>query len=149
MNNKDKCEEFSFWKYPWQKWFVLVAALSQILCLRGNILDYKEYRKMFGYGIFGAAELANYALQRNWSCAINALLIVILLGTLLVGVFARNHKKAWLMEGLFLLVLAFVWGTVCFAFRLFPSNTRVKAAFFLLMFLGGAAYNLYRFTKGG
>lgn len=82
-------------------------------------------------------------------CAINALLIVILLGTLLVGAFARNHKKAWLMEGLFLLVLAFVWGTVCFAFRLFPSNTRVKAAFFLLMFLGGAAYNLYRVTKGG
>nr|WP_325239360.1 hypothetical protein [uncultured Oscillibacter sp.] len=145
MDNTKKHEQFSFWKYPWQKWLVLAAALSQILCLWGNIL---EYKKMSRVGIFGASELAAYALERNWSCALNGLLIVCLLGTLLVGALARSRRIAWLMECLFLLILAFVWGTVCFAFRLFPSNTRVPAVFLLLLFLGGAGYNLWKYHKG-
>lgn len=145
MDNTKKHEQFSFWKYPWQKWLALAAALSQILCLWGNIL---EYKKMSRVGIFGASELAAYALERSWSCALNGLLIVCLLGTLLVGALARSRRIAWLMECLFLLILAFVWGTVCFAFRLFPSNTRVPAVFLLLLFLGGAGYNLWKYHKG-
>lgn len=145
MDNTKKHEQFSFWKYPWQKWLALAAALSQILCLWGNIL---EYKKMSRVGIFGASELAAYALERNWNCALNGLLIVCLLGTLLVGALARSRRIAWLMECLFLLILAFVWGTVCFAFRLFPSNTRVPAVFLLLLFLGGAGYNLWKYHKG-
>ncbi len=145
MDNTKKHEQFSFWKYPWQKWLALAAALSQILCLWWNIL---EYKKMSRVGIFGASELAAYALERNWSCALNGLLIVCLLGTLLVGALARSRRIAWLMECLFLLILAFVWGTVCFAFRLFPSNTRVPAVFLLLLFLGGAGYNLWKYHKG-
>ena len=145
MDNTKKHEQFSFWKYPWQKWLALAAALPQILCLWWNIL---EYKKMSRVGIFGASELAAYALERNWSCALNGLLIVCLLGTLLVGALARSRRIAWLMECLFLLILAFVWGTVCFAFRLFPSNTRVPAVFLLLLFLGGAGYNLWKYHKG-
>lgn len=145
MYDAKKRSEFTYWKRPWHKWLVLVAALSQLLCLWMNIQEYNDISRA---GILSASELASYMAHKNWQCAINGVLVVCFLGTFLIGLFARNPKVARLMEGFLLLLLALAWGVAGIVLQLLSSSSRgLFWAVILLIAFGGAAHNLLQYRK--
>jgi len=144
MYNADKQDRFSYWKRPWQKWFVLIAAILQLLCLWMNIQEYKEISSI---PIFSASELASFAASTKWQCAINGVLLGCFSGTFLIGIFAKSQRAARLAEGILLLALFVAWGAAGFVLRPFPPNMRLFWALMLLIAFGGAIYSLWQYRK--
>ena len=145
MRNIKSHSEFTYWKRPWHKWLVLVAALSQLLCLWMNI---QEYNNISRAGVLSVSELTSYVSQKNWQCAINGVLATCFLGTFLIGIFARSQKGVRLSEGLLLLCLALAWGVA--GFTLHFISLSYKGIFWLLILLiafGGAVHNILQYHK--
>lgn len=145
MYDGEKRSDFIYWKRPWQKWVILVAALLQLLCLWMNI---QEYNDILNAGILSPSEWANYASQKIWQCAINVLMTACLMGVFLVGVFARSKKAAQLMEGLLLLLFALAWGVAGFALHPFSSIGRgLFWSIILLISFGGAVHGFWQYSR--
>lgn len=60
-----KRDGFTYWKRPWHKWVILVAALLQLLCLWMNL---QEYNRISDAGFLSASEWADYAAQKGLQC---------------------------------------------------------------------------------
>lgn len=144
MHNK-KRSELTYWKRPWHKWAILIAALAQLLCLWMNIQEYNQISKT---GFLTASEWTNYVSQKNWQCSISGLLIACFLGIFLIGIFARSPQMAKLLETLLLLLVTLAWGVTGFTLHLFSSCS--KGTFWSLILLiafGGTVHNLLQYRK--
>lgn len=107
MSNMRQSESFRYWKRPRHKWFVLTAAILQLLCLWMNA---QEYQKIAKAGILSASEWARFAAQKILQCGFNSLTAAIFLGIFLIGALARSQRAARLAEGWLMLGLAAAWG---------------------------------------
>lgn len=144
MHNK-KRSEFTYWKRPWHKWAILIAALAQLLCLWMNIQEYNQISKS---DFLTASEWTDYMTQKNWQCSISGLLIICFLGIFLIGILARSPQMAKLLETLLLLFLTLAWGVTGFTFHLFSSYSKgIFGSLILLIAFGGTVHNLLQYRK--
>ncbi len=145
MNGTEKQDEFTYWKRSWHKWLILAVAIIQLLCLWMNI---QEYNRIFTVGILSTSEWADYAASKNWQCAINGVMAGCFLGTFLIGIFAKSQRTARLAEGVLLLFLFFVCGTIGFTLHLFSlSGKGLVWILILLIAFGGAIHNFWQYRK--
>ncbi|MCI8608777.1 MAG: hypothetical protein HFE73_03940 [Firmicutes bacterium] len=140
-SHSKKDASYTYWKRPWHKWAILLAALSQFLCLLMNI---QEYNDISAAGIFSASEWTVYASQKTFQCAINGMAAACFSGILLIGSLARSKRATQLAEGLLLLILGLTWGAAGFALHL---NSKVLWLVILLLAFGGAFYDFYTYKK--
>ena len=117
MDVRQKQEEFSYWKRPRAKWFVLA----------GGIIE------------------ADYADSKIHLCASNGILAILFLGSFLVGNLARSQRSARRAEGRLLLFTALAAGIVlCLSPA---EGSAVFWAAVMLACLGGAAYSFWKYRK--
>lgn len=145
MRNNNDQAEYSYWKWSWQKWVVLVAGLGQIVPLWININEYNDISRA---NILSASAWEQYASRTTMQCALYVALIIIFLGTFLIGALSRSRRSAKLAEGFLLLFFALVWGAAGFLPHLLSSGgNRVLWLVLLLLSLGGAVYSLVRYRR--
>lgn len=139
--------DFSYWKYPWQPWLVLLVVVLQLLLLRSGIHD---YRILAAAGVFSPEELRAYLLQQSFSCTLSGSLAFLFLGLFLIGTFARSRRAADL-SGAVLFLLLFCGLAVCglaFGFYKAPASISALWIVYLLLSLFGSLYDVYRGKKG-
>ena len=145
MNVTEKQDGFTYWKRSWHKWLILAVAIIQLLCLWMNV---QEYNKIFRAGILNDTEWADYAASKIWQCALNGVMAGCFLGTFLIGIFAKCQRTARLLEGMLLLLLFFVCGTVGFTLHIFSlSGKGLVWTLILLIAFGGAIYDFWQYKK--
>lgn len=142
MDVRQKQEEFSYWKRPRAKWFVLAGGIIELLALWLNV---REYNRVAAAGIFSPAAWADYADSKIHLCASNGILAILFLGSFLVGNLARSQRSARRAEGRLLLFTALAAGIVL---CLSPAEgSAVFWAAVMLACLGGAAYSFWKYRK--
>lgn len=140
MDDRQKQEEFSYWKRPWGKWFTLAGGIFELLALWLNV---REYNRIAAAGIFSPAAWADYADSKIHLCASNGILAILFLGSFLVGNLARSQRSARRAEGLLLLILALGMGIVlCLS-----DDGAVFWVCMMLICLGGVVYSFWKCRK--
>lgn len=140
----DNTENFSYWKRAWQKWFVLAAGILQAISLSLTIQEYAAMAKIKDR-IFSPVAWDSYALQQGFQCALNGVTAALFLGNFFIGMFARKQKVARVAEGVLLLVLTLIWGTMAVLLPI-ASHGGIKFLwlFILLTSLSGSVYAFWR-----
>ena len=138
-------EKFTYWKRPWHKWLTLAVAVLQLLSL---CLNLEEYRQIISAGFLSASVLDDYTTQRCSQLVTSGLLAATFFGEFLVGSIVRSQKARLLGESLLLLAIGAMWGLASAALHLFSLRaTGLFCWLILLLALGGAAYNFWRYRK--
>ena len=141
MRYMRKSDDFTYWKRPWQRWLVLVTGIFQVISLSLNIQEYKDIVQA---GIFSSTACDSYSVEQSFQCAINGLTAAIFLGIFLIGIFVRSQKGARKAEGIFLLVVALIWGIVGFVLQLTSqSGIRNIWGLLLIVLFGGSIYTFW------
>jgi len=145
MNELKSSENFTYWKKPWQKWFIFNAAVLNLFALLHNI---QEYRNIAMLGILSASEFASYSASKYMQCASNGFIAVSFLAIFVIGFIAKSKKSAHFAEGVTLLVLAVAWTIASITFdMLITDGQRIYFGFVLILALGGAAHSFYTAHK--
>ena len=145
MNELKSSENFTYWKKPWQKWFIFNAAVLNLFALLHNI---QEYRNIAMLGILSPSEFASYSASKYMQCASNGFIAASFFAIFVIGFIAKSKKSARLAEGIVLLVLAAAWVIAGITFDILTTNgQRFYFGFVLILALGGAAHSFYTSHK--
>ena len=145
MNELKSSENFTYWKKPWQKWFIFNAAVLNLFALLHNI---QEYRNIAMLGILSASEFSSYSASKYMQCASNGFIAVSFLAIFAIGFVAKNKKSAQLAEGIVLLVLSAAWVIAGIILDMLTTDgQRFYFGFVLILALGGAAHSFYAAHK--
>ena len=117
---------FSYWKYPLQKWLILLLGLFQIPLLAENI---KDFRFSLHTNIFSPEALSAYQNSSLSELVVSVFILCTTVGFFLIGAFCRSRKTARLFESILLFACA---GLA--AIGLYPLWA-FKTPFFLCLFL--------------
>ena len=138
----ERLRDFTYWKRPWHKWFVLLAGILQVVVLLLNIQEYQDIAKA---KILSSSAWESYAARQSLQCAINGLTAAIFWGEFLIGIFAGSKRTARMAEGVLLLVLTLLWGIAGFALGLTTQGgTRVIWGLLLLTALCGTIHAFWK-----
>ena len=130
MKNDNPSEQFTFWKRPWEKWIVLLAAAVHFICLWINISDYQEFYGVMEQ-IFSTNEFEKWKTEKLYQCSIYGIATVIFLGEFLIGTLSHRNRTAEMAGGLFLLIVGISWLIIGFILG-FGSLDNGKVFWFLL-----------------
>lgn len=135
-------EPFSYWKYSYQKWMILIVGILQVICL---ILNIQEYQKVEEAAIFSGSKWSEYAAQQILQCLIHGILAVEFLGIFGIGILVRSRKSAHLWEGILTLLIAVVWGVTGLWFSL--TSSMLSAVIWIVFLVLASGYSIFSFWR--
>ena len=130
MKNDNPSEQFTFWKRPWGKWIVLLAAAVHFICFSRNISDYQEVSSIMGQS-FSTNGFEKWKIEQSFRCSIYGIATVMFLGEFLIGTLSHRKRTAEMAGGLFLLIVGISWLIIGFILG-FESLDNGKVFWFLL-----------------
>lgn len=111
----NKPDGFEYWKKPWQKWLLVLAAAFQLWSAWTRLRGYKTA----SLDIYSADALADVAAETYRICAVNIWAAATFLGVFFIGIFVRSRKQADIAEGVFCLLTALLWSAICLKLDMF------------------------------
>ncbi len=144
MSEKPK-EEFTFWKRPWAKWIVFVAAFFQFSNLFFTI---KDYKKIAAANILSPSEWENYAFRERFSITLMAFTGAVFLIIFLTGFFVKSKSEMQQAEKMTLITLTLAWAIAGLLLR-FPSQQSTGIIWFvsLILLISLSIYTFFRKQK--
>ena len=105
----DSKPDFTYWKHPWQKWLLLLAAGLVLIGLVQLLSDFRELTAV-GDRIFSPDLLARTLAAAKMRLLLNGLLLIACVWSLLTGLLAHRKQSARFSELVLALVLTAVYG---------------------------------------
>ena len=129
MNNDNSSEQFTYWKRPWGKWIVLLAAAVNFICFDQNVSDYHEFSSVMEQ-IYSTNEFEKWKIEKLFSCSTYGIATAIFLGEFLIGALSHRKRTAEMAGGLLLLIVGISWLIIGFMLD-FVSLNNQKIFWFL------------------
>ena len=116
----DRKPEFTYWKYPWQKWLLAAAVGLEALVLLQLLSDFRDLTAVGGR-IFSPEVLAQTLADEKMKITLTCMMLAACIWALLAGAVVHRKQSARHSELLLLLVLNAAYGIALIRIRPLPD----------------------------